>query len=119
MSAAIIVTLSCGSPLQVVSGQDSNGWILIRSDYSLGWVGGVRLRAGSFTDPGVCAGAPYPPYSLGQYVRALVLSAQKAGQTAHLKLARKPGGLGSVEERLLSVETNIEQMMIVLQKLQC
>ena len=56
---------------------------------------------------------------VSEYVRGLVLSAQKASQTANLKLARKPSGLGSVEERLLSEETNIEQMMIVLQKLQC
>jgi hypothetical protein len=87
--AAIVMTLGCGSPLQVVSPQDNSGWILIRSDYSQGWIGGVRLRAGSVADPGVCAGAPYPPYSLGQYVRALV-------QTGCLSVRPSPSANASI-----------------------
>jgi S1-C subfamily serine protease len=72
--AAIITALSCGAPVQVLSGQDPSGWFLVRADSSQGWVGGVRLREGAAADPASCVGAPYPPYALGQNVRALVQS---------------------------------------------
>jgi len=71
--AAVVMMIGCGQAIEKLE-ETAGGWFRVRAGGSVGWVGSARVEAGSYVPAGTCAGAPLPPYGLGEIVRAQVQS---------------------------------------------
>jgi S1-C subfamily serine protease len=71
--AAIVASVGCGQPLEQLE-ERAGGWFRVSAGGLQGWVGGARVQPGSVAPAGACAGAPNPPYTIGEQVRAQVQS---------------------------------------------
>jgi S1-C subfamily serine protease len=72
--ARVLVMMDCGATLQAFGAQTGDGWFRVRWGGVEGWVGGLRVTSGPAPDAGACAGAPYPPYVVGETLYASVQS---------------------------------------------
>lgn len=70
----VLVMMDCGASLDVIGAQTGDGWFPVRWGGLEGWVGGLRVTSGPAPDAGACAGAPYPPYVVGETLYASVQS---------------------------------------------
>jgi S1-C subfamily serine protease len=71
-SAPILVNAGCGVTLPVT--QSQGGWYQVTVFGVTAWVGAARGVPGPAVAAGVCAGAPVPPYQMGDVVRSQVAS---------------------------------------------